>query len=378
MKKLETRLRTPALMALVAGVLVLGGCNNGSFGGRDDKAIIQDIQAKLYQDPTLKSRDIHVDAQKGVVVLTGSVASDQERASAEQIAKTASGVKQVMDEIQLAPALADVPVAPANADMAQAEPPAAAAERPVKARQRSSRQRRPSAREAEQQTPPPDSSYHAGSQPPQQSDQTTPSSAPPPAPAAVAQAQPPAPPPPPPPLQLTIPAGSVVSIRMTDTVDSAVNHPGDEFGATISAPIVVEGHVAIPRGANARIKLVESSAAGHMKGQSMLELALVSITANGATYDVTSSAYTARGQSRGKRTAETVGGGAALGAIIGAIAGHGKGAAIGSVIGAGAGAGAQAATKPEQVKVPSETKIDFVLKSPLDVTLQAGDAAASE
>ena len=61
--------------------------------------------------------------------------------------------------------------------------------------------------------------------------------------------------------------------------------------------------------------------------------------------------------------------GNSLGALIGAIAGRGKGAAIGAGIGAAAGAGAQAVTKGQQVKVPSETKIDFTLKSPLTVTL---------
>lgn len=39
-----------------------------------------------------------------------------------------------------------------------------------------------------------------------------------------------------------------------------------------------------------------------------------------------------------KKSAERIGGGAAVGAAIGAIAGHGKGAAIGAGAGAGAGA----------------------------------------
>ena len=77
--------------------------------------------------------------------------------------------------------------------------------------------------------------------------------------------------------------------------------------------------------------------------------------------------YNVHGASRGKRTAETVGGGAAIGGLIGAIAGGRKGAAIGAGAGAATGAGVQAVTRGPQVKVPSETKLDFTLKSAVTV-----------
>jgi hypothetical protein len=75
------------------------------------------------------------------------------------------------------------------------------------------------------------------------------------------------------------------------------------------------------------------------------------------------------GASRGKRTAETFGGGAVIGTLLGAIVGKGKGAAIGGAIGAGAGTAVQASTKGEQVQIPPETKLDFTLKSPLTLTM---------
>jgi hypothetical protein len=64
--------------------------------------------------------------------------------------------------------------------------------------------------------------------------------------------------------------------------------------------------------------------------------------------------------------------GAAIGTGIGAIAGGGKGAAIGAGIGAGAGTAAQVFTKGKQVQVPSETKLDFTLEEPVQVTIQPG------
>jgi outer membrane lipoprotein SlyB len=82
-----------------------------------------------------------------------------------------------------------------------------------------------------------------------------------------------------------------------------------------------------------------------------------------------SSTYSLAGSSRGKNTAEKVGGVAALGAIIGALAGGGKGAAIGAGVGAAGGGVYQGATRGKQVKIPSETKLDFQLDQPLTVTV---------
>jgi hypothetical protein len=106
-----------------------------------------------------------------------------------------------------------------------------------------------------------------------------------------------------------------------------------------------------------------------MSGRSELKVELVSVTAGGQTYDLETGYYDKAGASRGTRTAEAVGGGAVLGALIGAIAGRGKGAAIGSVAGAGTGTAVEAGTHGQQVKIPSETKLDFTLKSPVTITL---------
>ena len=66
-----------------------------------------------------------------------------------------------------------------------------------------------------------------------------------------------------------------------------------------------------------------------------------------------------------------MGQGAAIGAGIGAIAGGGKGAAIGAAAGGGLGGGVQAATKGQQIKLPSETVLNFTLQTPLTVVATA-------
>lgn len=156
---------------------------------------------------------------------------------------------------------------------------------------------------------------------------------------------------------------------MIDGIDSSRNRAGEEFVAAVDAPIVVGNQVVASRGSDARVRLAEARSAGRMTGRSELQLELVSLSVGGNTYTVQSGFYEQHGASRGTRTAETVGGGAALGALIGAIAGRGKGAAIGAAVGAGAGTAVQASTHGQQVKVPSETKLDFTLKSPVTVTM---------
>ena len=88
----------------------------------------------------------------------------------------------------------------------------------------------------------------------------------------------------------------------------------------------------------------------------------------GKSYVLETTAHEQVGTSRGKRTAATIGGGAAIGAAIGAIAGGGKGAGIGAAVGAGSGTVVQAVTKGKQVRIPSETKLDFRLEQPVEVT----------
>ena len=175
---------------------------------------------------------------------------------------------------------------------------------------------------------------------------------------------------------MTIPASSTLSIRMIDGVDSEVNKAGEIFHASLDAPIVVDNDVVVPKGADVYVRLSNASSAGHISGKSELHLELIKLEYQGRSYPLVSGTYSLTGGSRGKNTAEKAGGGAALGAIIGALAGGGKGAAIGAGVGAGAGGVYQGATRGKQVRIPSETKLDFQLDQPVTVTVMPRSAPA--
>jgi hypothetical protein len=174
-------------------------------------------------------------------------------------------------------------------------------------------------------------------------------------------------PPPPPPVMANfeLPAGTNITVRMIDAIDSETNRVGQSFRATLDQPVMLEGNTVIPRGTDAVVKLVDSKESGKLTGRADLKLQLQSVLVNGRMADINTQSVTQESSSRGERTAKVAGGTAALGAIIGGIAGGGKGAAIGAGAGAAAGTGAQVITSGQKVHIPSETRLTFVLDNPV-------------
>jgi hypothetical protein len=170
--------------------------------------------------------------------------------------------------------------------------------------------------------------------------------------------------------QVTVPSGTLVSLRMVDSVDSGTDHVGQTFKATLESPITVNNETVFPKGAETYVKLTKVESAGRLSGRSELQLQLDRIFLGKTSYLVESNTFTNTGSSQGAKTAKTAGIGAAIGAVIGGIAGGGKGAVIGGATGAGAGVGVEAISKGDQVRVDSETRLDFRLENPLEVTIQ--------
>jgi hypothetical protein len=168
-----------------------------------------------------------------------------------------------------------------------------------------------------------------------------------------------------------IPAGTEVSVRNDETIDSGSAAEGQTYAAEVTTDVRdANGAVVIPRGANAQLVIKSASGGGRIRGASDLVVDLRSISVGGKQYLVDASDIEQKGKSgigANKRTGEFVGGGAALGAVIGAIAGQGKGAAIGAASGAGAGALGQILTKGSSVKIPAETLMTFKLDSPVKI-----------
>jgi hypothetical protein len=164
-----------------------------------------------------------------------------------------------------------------------------------------------------------------------------------------------------------VPAGTVLTVRMIDSIDSDVAGAGERFRASLDTPLQVGEEEVAPRGSDVTVQLTRVQQSGKITGRDELSMDLYDVTINGRKYPVATSYAEVSSASRGARSAKVIGGTAAVGAIIGAIAGGGQGAAIGAGAGAGAGTAAQVLTKGQRVKIAPETRLDFTLKQNLVV-----------
>jgi hypothetical protein len=164
----------------------------------------------------------------------------------------------------------------------------------------------------------------------------------------------------------TIPSGTEVYVRTIDSIDSETSHPNQNFKASLDKPIVVDNQTVIPRRSDVLLKVTEVEQAGKLKGTSQLKVQLDRLFIGKDSYPVASNTFEETGGSEGKKAARNVGIGAAVGGILGGVLG-GK---TGAIIGAGAGGGGGAViTKPDQLRINSETQLMFKLDNPLDVTI---------
>ena len=170
---------------------------------------------------------------------------------------------------------------------------------------------------------------------------------------------------------VTIPAGTQISVRTIDAIDSTKNHVGYRFQASLEEPLWVDGNIVVPKGADVYGRLEGSKETGTFTGRSELKLELTGIVVHGQTVPLVTGEYEVSGKSKGESTAKRTVGGAAIGSIIGALAGGGKGAAIGAGTGAGVGAASEIITQGDQVKIPSETLLDFTLQQSVTIPQHA-------
>jgi len=98
--------RIAAIMTIAILICAMGCSARQPIVERDDTSITNDVRARLAADAQANSSEIGVDTKAGVVHLTGTVATDDERNSIERIARDAAGVRAVDNNVRFG----DVPV----------------------------------------------------------------------------------------------------------------------------------------------------------------------------------------------------------------------------------------------------------------------------
>jgi hypothetical protein len=359
-----------ALVALMLAAGLFTGCKSLQMTGRSDQQIATDVQTKIHNEPALAKQDIQVSVANGIATLSGIVSDDASRALAGNDSGGVAGVRTVVNNLTVQSPQQGVALNASSASMPSTTIQSRPAPKPLKRRAY-----KPNPEKARKDRHPSASNEAPAPQPAPQMTQATP-------PAPVGPSLPPAPPQ----LvvrQVTLPPGTIVPVRITEELTSKTAQTNDAFHGSLAADLGIQGVIAIPRGAPVVGRIVEARDAAHFKGSSLLTLELTRLDARGQRITLVTDTYSKEGEARGKNTVEKSAGGAALGAIIGALAGGGKGAAIGGLAGGAAGTGVNAATRGQQVDIPSETLLNFSLQSPVTLTVTIppgaqGDNAPSD
>jgi hypothetical protein len=173
----------------------------------------------------------------------------------------------------------------------------------------------------------------------------------------------------------TIPADTVIRVRLNEELNSGNARVGDRFSANVVEPVYAGGGVeVIPVGSKIWGRVTQVNRAQNRRpGNITVAFNSVELP-NGVTTPINGSLTTlqadsvnadnegtVKGTSNTKRDAVFIGGGAATGAIIGAIAGGGKGAAIGGILGGALGTGARVLEKEKEADVKSGTEFGVIL-----------------
>jgi hypothetical protein len=380
-----------AAIALLAGSAWFASTSL-ALAQRADSAIQSDVTSAIGQDSALQGQQVSATSDKGVVTLNGTVQTDAQRQQAETDAANVSGVSGIMNNLKVTNPGSAAPsaglAAQASADQVD---------------QQNQNQSQPQAQQNQgtvpppppdvnqpEQAPPPQPAYGEQQQPyqqgypqqpyqqgypqqpyqqgyPQQPYQQGYPQQPYNAQQNYAPAQPSVPYYQTPKSPVTIPAGTLIRVRLAEPLDTAHVKSGAPFQATAANDVYEGGVLAIPRGATLTGQVVEAKDGGALGGSATLRLQVTNVNLGGQVYPISTDVWSNKGPNKAGYTARNTVGGALLGAIIGGAVGRGTGAAIGAGAGAAGGLAASSATNGPRLYLPAESIVDFHLATPATV-----------
>ena len=170
--------------------------------------------------------------------------------------------------------------------------------------------------------------------------------------------------------EITIPAGTTLSVTLENAVASDTSKPEDPVRAKLRGAIVVDGTTVVPAGTEVIGTVLDAKQAGKVKGRAELSVRFNRLRFDGQAHDIRTASISRVAAATKKQDAEKIGIGAGAGAVIGAIAGGKKGAAIGTAVGGGAGTGVVLATRGEEVRLGPGTAMRTTLSEPLSIQVR--------
>jgi hypothetical protein len=160
---------------------------------------------------------------------------------------------------------------------------------------------------------------------------------------------------------VTVPAGTRLVIRTTDTIDTRQHSAGHRFRGQLEGAIVVDGITAIPRGTFVHGRIAQARQSGRMAGSSELAIEFTDLMIDDVLVPISTSGLQAQGQNEAARTVGRTARAAAIGGLIDGSSGARTGARV--------GAGASILTSGSSINVPRGTILEVNLAAPVSIQM---------
>jgi hypothetical protein len=171
--------------------------------------------------------------------------------------------------------------------------------------------------------------------------------------------------------EVTLPAGTTLTVALTSMVGSDTSKVEDAVHGTLRHAVRIDGVQALPIGTAVSGHVTNAQPAGKVKGKASIGFRINAIELPGKSSEpIRTATYSRVSRATKQKDATKIGVGAGAGAVIGGILGGGSGAAKGAAIGGGAGTAVVLSTKGDEVRIPAGTPVTIKLTAPLLVQVK--------
>jgi hypothetical protein len=153
---------------------------------------------------------------------------------------------------------------------------------------------------------------------------------------------------------VSVPAGTRLVVRMSDTVDSRNHRAGHRFRGQLESAVVVDGVTVLPRGTIVHGQVMAAQQAGRAVGSSSLSLAFTDVMIDDVLHPISTDGLSAQTSGEAGRTLGRTARAAAIGGLIDGSSGARTGAKV--------GAGVSILTSGASVNVPRGTIVETSLR----------------
>jgi hypothetical protein len=171
--------------------------------------------------------------------------------------------------------------------------------------------------------------------------------------------------------EVTVPPGTVVQVRFSETVSSRYSAVGDAFRTTVDDDVRIGDAVAIPAGSVVVGRVTEASQPRKVGGRARLSLEFTAIELPSGESEPIEAVFAGSGKGQNLKDAAIIAGSTVGGVIVGEAIDEGEGGVIGGILGGIGGAVAASRNKAKPVEVPAGTVLDVELVEPVTLEVPA-------